>query len=199
MTDRTSGGSRERSPALLAKWMETVSRITPAALLVRGTTFVMMTIALVMAIPSFLFTPRLVLFSAVAGIVVALAPGSRIVTVALVVAALGWGAAWTGRLAEISPLELVAFGSVLFLAHSSASLAALIPYDAVVAPEVLVRWYVRALAIVAASALIALALLVGVSAMNGFSGAAAASLAGLAAAVALVALGVRLARQKSSS
>ena len=184
---------------ILAKWAETVSRITPATLLVRGTTFVMTMIALVMAIPPFLFTPRLVLVSALAGLVVACAPGSRIVTVALILAALGWGAAWTGRLAEISPLELVAFGSVLFLTHSSASLATLIPYDAVVAPEVLVRWYVRALAIVAASALIALALLVAVSAMGDFSGAAAASLAGLAAAVALVVLGVRLVRQKSTS
>jgi hypothetical protein len=177
---------------------ESVSRITPATLLVRGVTFLFTTLALLMAIPSFLFSPRLVLVCAVAAAVVALAPGSRIVTVVLVGAAVGWGAAWTGRLAEISPWELVAFGSLLYLAHSSAALAALIPFDAVVAPEVLVRWYVRALAIVAASAAIALVLLVGVSAASGFRGAAVASLAGLAAAVALIVMGVRMARQKSS-
>ncbi|MEV6965643.1 hypothetical protein AB0M47_11040 [Hamadaea sp. NPDC051192] len=173
-----------------------VSRITPATLLVRGAVFVLTTACLVMAIPSFLFGPRPILAAAVLALVVALAPGSRIVTVVLLLAAVGWGAAWLGRLDQISPLELVAFGSLLYLAHSSATLAALIPYDAVVTPEVLVRWFVRALAVVAASAVISLALLVGISALAGFNGAAIASLLGLAAAVALVTVGVRLVRAR---
>jgi hypothetical protein len=183
--------------ALIARVLTVMSRITPATVLVRGATFVFATAALVMAAPAVLYGPRSVLAAAVGGLVVALAPGSRIVTLVLVLAAVGWGLSWAGRLNEISPLQLVAFGSLLYLAHSSATLAALIPYDAVVTPEVLTRWYVRALAIVATSAVISLALLVGVWAIVGFNGAAVASLVGLAAAVALVALGVRMVRHRA--
>ncbi|NUO58401.1 MAG: hypothetical protein HOV71_23640 [Hamadaea sp.] len=178
------------------RMLTAVSRITPATLLARGAVFLFTLAALVMAIPTFLFGPRPILAAAVLGLVVALAPGSRIVTVVLGLALVGWGAAWLGRLAEISPLQLVAFGSLLYLAHSAATLAALIPYDAVVTPEVFIRWYVRAIAIVAASAVISLALLVGVWALARFNGAAIASLLGLAAAVALVAVGVRMVRAR---
>jgi len=180
--------------AIVERVMNVVSRITPATLLVRGAAFVLTTAALVMAIPTFLYGPQPILAAAVGGVVVALAPGSRVVTVVLLAAGVGWGMAYADRLDQISPLGLVAFGSVLYLAHSSAALAALIPYDAVVTPEVLVRWYVRAVAVVAGSAVISLSLLVGVWALAGFNGTAVASLAGLAAAVALVVLGARMVR-----
>ncbi|NUT33041.1 MAG: hypothetical protein HOV79_08205 [Hamadaea sp.] len=184
--------------ALLERIMTAWSRITPAVLLVRLVTFVLTAVALTMAIPSFLFSVKFLGVAFLGALLVALAPGSRIVTLTLLGAYALWGAAWMGRIGEISPVELVAFGSLAYLAHSSATLAALIPYDAVVSPEVLSRWYLRALGVVAASAVISLTLIVGVWAVGETDGTAIASLVGLAAAVALVVVGVRLARRRSA-
>lgn len=184
--------------ALVERIVTAWSRITPATLLVRLVTFVLTALALTMAIPSFLFSVKFIAVAFLGAALVALAPGSRIVTLMLLGAYAGWGAAWMGRLGEISAVELVAFGSLAYLAHSSATLAALIPYDAVVSPEVLYRWYLRALGVVAASAVISLMLIVAVWSAGETGGTAIASLAGLAAAVALVVVGVRLARRRAT-
>jgi hypothetical protein len=100
-----------------------------------------------------------------------------------------------GRLGDLSAVDLVLFGSALFLAHSSATLAAVIPADAVVSPEVFLRWYGRAFIVVLASAVLALILILGASLIAGFNGTFVASLAGLAAATALIIALVRQARR----
>jgi hypothetical protein len=83
--------------------------------------------------------------------------------------------------------RLVTVAGLLYLAHSLAALAAGLPYDAVVAPEVLAGWLVRALLVVAASAMLALVVLVFGEVVRG-GGYLAASLVGLVAATALAAV-----------
>jgi hypothetical protein len=177
------------------RFLETISRVTPATLLVRGMTFVFTVIAVGYAIPSVALDARTILVSLIAGVAVALAPATRIVTVVLTLAVLGWMVGYMGRLGDLSPLTVVVFTSALYLAHSSATLAAAIPTDAVVSPEVLVRWYGRAFVIVAASAVAALVLILGASMIAGFNGTFVASLIGLIAAAALVIALVRQARR----
>ncbi|WP_157545358.1 hypothetical protein [Hamadaea tsunoensis] len=183
----------------MTKFLEAISRITPATVLVRGLVFVFTFIALVLAIPSFMFGVTPLSVAALAALVTALAPGTRMVTIVLAAGLFGWVAGWLGRLGELSAVQLVLFGSVLFLAHSSASLAALIPFDAVVSPEVLLRWYLRAFAIAGGSALVGLVLIVGASLTSGINGTALASLAGLAAAAGLIAVLVRLLRRRTNN
>jgi hypothetical protein len=180
----------------MTRALAALSRITPVALLVRGLTFALTTAALLLATPSFLFDLRLVGIALVAALIVAIVPGSRMVTLVLMGCVVGWVAGWMGRPVDLTALELVVFSSVLFLAHSSAALAAVIPVDAVVSPGVLARWYMRALGIVAASAGVALVLLAGAALSSGLDATAIASLAGLAAAVSLVLALVRLTRRK---
>lgn len=175
--------------------LRTLSRVTAATLLLRGITFVFTLIAAIYAIPSFTFDPRVILAAVGAALAVAVVPGSRVVSVVLGACVLGWTLGYLGRLDEMDALQLVLFGGALYLAHSSAALSAMVPPDAVVSPEVLVRWYGRAFAMVAASAVLALVLIVGASTIAGFNGTFVASLVGLAAAAVLVAALVRLARR----
>jgi hypothetical protein len=175
--------------------METLSRVSAATLLLRGITFVFTLIAAILAIPSFAFDPRLLAVAVVAALAVAAGPGTRVVSIVLGAAVLGWLIGYLGRLQELSALQVVVFGGALFLAHSSATLAAVVPTDAVVSPEVLIRWYGRALAIVAASAVLALVLIAGASMVAGLNGTFVASLVGLAAGAALVGVLVRQARR----
>lgn len=177
------------------RFLETLSRVTAATLLLRGITFVFTLIAAIYAIPSFAFDLRLVVVAVVAALAVASGPGTRVVSVVLGAAVLGWLLGYLGRLQELSAMQLVFFGSALYLAHSSAALAAVVPSDAVVSPEVLVRWYGRAFAIVAASAVMAFVLILGANMIAGLNGTFVASLVGLAAAAALVGALVRQARR----
>jgi hypothetical protein len=83
--------------------------------------------------------------------------------------------------------------TLLYLVHSLSALAAALPSDAVVAPEVGYRWLARALGVVLAAAVLSTATLAGLAGLAGGRH-VAASLAGLALAVALAALLARSAR-----
>jgi hypothetical protein len=179
----------------MTRFLESLARITPATYLLRGLAFVFTLVAALYAIPAVVFQPRLIALAAVGALLVAALPGTRIVTAVLAAAVFGWVLGWMGHLQDLTPAQVIIFGSALFLAHSSATLAAVVPADAVVSPEVLFRWYGRAFAIVAASAVLALILILGASLIAGFNGTFVASLVGLAAAVALVIALVRLIRR----
>jgi hypothetical protein len=97
---------------------------------------------------------------AVAALLPALVPRrSWTTTVVLLAAAAAWVLAtgWYDRPVEL--WRLLALATFLYLTHSLAALAALLSYDAVVAPEVLARWVSRALGVALASAVLAVPLL----------------------------------------
>ncbi|GAA3297404.1 hypothetical protein Dvina_49115 [Dactylosporangium vinaceum] len=90
--------------------------------------------------------------------------------------------------------HLVGLSTTLYLMHSLAALAAVLPYDAIVSPGVLSGWLLRALGVVAVSALVSVVMLLVVKVTLGpvFL---AASLVGVLAAGALAYLVARRASQ----
>ncbi|MFG2038298.1 hypothetical protein [Dactylosporangium sp. NPDC048998] len=108
---------------------------------------------------------------AVAGVVAllpAVFPRTRMVGLAIFACAFGWlvGIFLYGEPISvlsggpISVVRLVALSAALYLMHSLAALAAVLPYDAVLSPGVLAGWLLRAGGVVAVSSIVSVALLV---------------------------------------
>jgi hypothetical protein len=142
--------------------------------------------ALVSAYPAVVIASRLVLALLLLAAVPMIAPRGRGATLVALLAVLGWLVSTMGYGEPVRLFRLLGIAGLLYLTHSLAALAAVLPLDAVVAPEVLVRWVGRALLVAAASAVLALVVVVIADAMHGAY--LLASLIGLAVAVALTAL-----------
>ncbi|MGI5147652.1 hypothetical protein ACQEVC_14950 [Plantactinospora sp. CA-294935] len=164
-----------------------IGRITLVPLLVRVGVFGCALLALLLAYPARPSDPRLLGLLVVAALAPAVAPRRNWPTLVLLAAAGAWVVAtgWYDQRVEL--WRLLALATFLYLTHTLAALAALLSYDAVVAPEVLARWVTRALGVGLASAVLSVPLL----AMDGQLGDrsfVAALLGGLALAVCAAAL-----------
>ncbi|MDW5323290.1 hypothetical protein [Plantactinospora sp. KLBMP9567] len=164
-----------------------IGRITLVPLLVRVGVFGCALLALLLASPARPSDPRLLGLLVVAALAPAVAPRRNWPTLVLLAAAGVWVVAtgWYDQRVEL--WRLLALATFLYLTHTLAALAALLSYDAVVAPEVLARWVTRALGVGLASAVLSVPLL----AMDGQLGDrsfVAALLGGLALAVCAAAL-----------
>jgi hypothetical protein len=177
----------------LAGWRAAMLRVTPATLLVRGTVFACTFAALLLAYPAAVLVSALGPLAVVA-LVPAVAPRTRFVTIALLLAVFGWLAATTRYGEPVGLPRLVALSCLLYLAHTTAALAAVLPYDTVVAPTVLVRWLTRAAVVLAVSGVFAV---VTAAAADAVAGRAylVASIAGLLLVAALAALLATLRRR----
>jgi hypothetical protein len=164
-----------------------LERATPGPLLVRAGIYATGLAAILTAFPSALVVNRLVLPLVVLPVLPALAPRSRWPTVVALLTVFGWLLSTMGYGEPVQFWRLIALGGLLYLAHSLAALAAGLPHDAVVAPEALAGWLVRALLIVVASTVLALIVLVVGEVLRG-GAYLLASLIGLVAAIALAAL-----------
>lgn len=154
--------------------------LTP--LLVRAGAFAAALAALLLAAPPALRLAPLVLGGIVlVAALLAVLPDGPWAIVAAVAIAGGW-ALGTDR--PGTPMVLLLAG-LLYCVHTLTALAAALPYDAVVAPDVIVRWLLRTVAVIAAGSLLSVAVLAGLGAAGGDRVHAAATLAGLVAAVAL--------------
>ncbi|WP_213452851.1 hypothetical protein [Rhizomonospora bruguierae] len=163
------------------------TRSTPGPLLIRAAVALTGAAALVTAYPAKLvFGPGAALMLVIAALP-ALLPRGRMATVVVVLAVLGWLMSTTVFAEGVNPGRLVALSALLYLAHTLTALAAVLPYDAIVAPEALGGWIIRALAVAAGSGVVSMGLLIVTGAARG-PGFLAATLAGLALAIALVAL-----------
>lgn len=180
--------SRARRVPTLAR------RAAAGPLLVRGGIFLTSLAALLTAYPAVLVTSRLVLALVLLAVLPAAAPRGRWPTVCTLAAVAGWLISTMGYGEPVTLWRLLGLSALLYLAHSLAALAAALPYDAVVAPDVLVRWVSRALLVVAGSAALSLALVVGADLVRGAY--LAATLAGLVAAASLAALLAWLLRRR---
>lgn len=81
----------------------------------------------------------------------ALAPRSPAVTGFWLLTALAWLGTTTTYDGTATLPRLIGVAAGLYLVHSGAALAAVLPYDAVVSPSVPVRWMLRAILILAVS------------------------------------------------
>jgi hypothetical protein len=108
--------------------------------------------ALALASPSELLLGRAAPVVLCGAVLVALAPRTRIVSVVLVTAASGWLLSTIIFDDRVSAWRLVALAAAMYLVHTLAALAAVLPYDAVIPQGVLASWLVRASLIIALSA-----------------------------------------------
>ncbi|MFB9237307.1 hypothetical protein ACFFWC_17395 [Plantactinospora siamensis] len=170
----------------LASARRAAGRATAVPLLVRGGVFVAMLVAFVLAAPVGSLTGRPFGLLAAVALLPAIGP-RRLWTTAAVLLAVGvWLVTTTAYDQPIAPWRLLGLAGALYLAHSLATLAALLPYDAVVDPAVPLRWLGRAAAVALVGAVLGLVLLAvaGVGVPVGLP----ATLAGLAVAAGLAAL-----------
>jgi hypothetical protein len=134
-----------------------VRRVSAGPALLRLTATLAAFVALILAVPQdVLFDPespaillRLGSFLFIAGIGVGLFPRTRWVSLMAIAAVLGW---LVSTLGFGDPVDLVRVGlltAALYLMHAASAMAAVLPYDCVVAPAVLVRWAARTAALLA--------------------------------------------------
>ncbi|MGC4804350.1 hypothetical protein [Micromonospora sp. DT233] len=172
-----------------------VLRVSLAPLLVRAGIFGTVLVGLLLAYPVQLLIGRPLAALALVALLPAIGPRRVWPTFAALVTVGGWLLATEGYDRPIALWRLLAVAAALYLTHSLCALAALLPYDAVVDPELIVRWLTRAGGVLGASAVFGV-LLVQVSAVGGDRGLLALTVVGLLVAVALSALLAWLIRRK---
>jgi len=171
-------------------------RLTPGPLLVRLALFVVGMFGLLIAWPVAVWGQGFVL---VAFLLLALLPAALprgpATTTYLLTTVAGWlvSTSYFGLPPDF--LGLVLLATALYLVHTLAALAAVLPYDAVVAPAVLLRWVGRSVRVLALTVALALFLVV-VPGYLGGRGYLLGSLLGLALVVATLAYLARLVRRR---
>jgi hypothetical protein len=180
---------------MIGRAAHVLSRATAGPLLVRAGVFAVALAALVVAYPAEMragyFTGVLVIMAGIAGIL----PRSGWVTVAILAAAAGWVISTIWYEDPVELWRLIALASFLYLTHSLAALAALLPYDAQLPAEVTVRWLSRAFAVVLGSAVLTV-LLLSAANQGGDRDLLVAALAGLVVALGATALLAWLLRRR---
>jgi hypothetical protein len=159
-------------------------RTSPGPMLVRGTVFGSGLVALALAAPTDLLLHGwggvLLLLPALP----ALRPRGLLVTLVALTTVVFWLASTTAYGQPVTVWRLIGVAGAMYVMHTSAALAAVLPYDTVVAMRVLVAWLWHAGAVVLATAAFCLAALVGVP-MLGNHSYLLASIGGLATMVGL--------------
>lgn len=119
------------------------ARATPGPVLIRGALFLFAAAALLLTFPvEWLSVTTGVLLTAVAA-GAALLPRGAAPSVALFIAAGGWIITTGAVPGRLTLWRLVVVAALLYLVHTTAALAAVVPYDTVVEPAVLGRWLAR--------------------------------------------------------
>lgn len=163
------------------------NRVSLTPLLVRVGIFVTVLVGFLVAYPAEMFTARSLLALTVVAVLPAVGPRRVWPTFAALVMIGGWLLATAGFDRPIALWRLLAVAALLYLAHSLCALAALLPFDALVDPDLIARWLTRAGAVVLASAVLGI-LLVWLGEAGGGRGFQTVTVAGLLVAVGLSAL-----------
>ncbi|MEU9504985.1 hypothetical protein AB0D32_01730 [Micromonospora sp. NPDC048170] len=163
------------------------ARISLTPLLVRAGIFLTVLVGLVLAYPSEVLLGRPLLALVLVAVLPAVGPRRVWPTFAALVTVGGWLVATDGYGRPIALWRLLAVAALLYLTHTLCALAAVLPYDAVVDPDLIVRWLARAGAVLLATFVLGV-LLVEVAGLGGDAGHQAATVVGLLVAVAVTAL-----------
>lgn len=163
------------------------NRVSLTPLLVRVGIFVTVLVGFLVAYPAEMFTARALLALTVVAVLPAVGPRRVWPTFAALVMIGGWLLATAGFDRPIALWRLLAVAALLYLAHSLCALAALLPFDALVDPDLIARWLTRAGAVVLASAVLGI-LLVWLGEAGGGRGFQTMTVVGLLVAVGLSAL-----------
>lgn len=182
---------------ILAQWRQRLDeavgaarRTTPGPLLVRVAVFLFGAVGLLVAWPLDLVLGPGFLVAIVLAALPALLPRGRMTTIAILAAVVGWEVGALGYGESPTYVRVVVVAASLYLQHNLAALAAVLPYDAIIGPGVLLRWIARAGAVVLLTAALALFAVVAPLYVSGRY--LVASLAGLALMGVIVAYLARL-------
>ena len=178
----------------IARVRTVANRASPTPLLVRGAIALCGLLGVVVAYPGAVVSSRYVLVPLLVAVMPAFLPRGRAATVAAMTVVAGWilDTSWFNQ--PVALWRVLAVATSLYLAHTLTALAAVLPYDAVVQPDVITLWVGRALAVVLGSAVLTVAALALTARLAG-NPLLLASLVGLAAAVGVTALLARLLRR----
>ncbi|BCJ52186.1 hypothetical protein Asp14428_36610 [Actinoplanes sp. NBRC 14428] len=171
-----------------------VARATLLPLLVRAGIGLAFLAAMLVAWPATLVVSRYVVLLAVAAVYPAFAPRGRGVTLTVLAVVGGWIVDTTWYDARIALWRVLVIATMLYAGHSLAALAAVLPYDALVNPDVISSWLVRAGVVILGSAVLTVVAL-GLTAELAGGAFVLATLVGLAAAVGVTLLLARLLRR----
>lgn len=150
------------------RFKDMAGRAAAGPLLVRLGVLLCAAVAVGLALPADLvLRPVGLLAAVVVAILPAAFPRTRLVGLAIFLCAFGWLAGTIAYDQAIAIPRLIGLATALYLVHSLAALAAVLPYDAVVGPGVIVAWLVRAIGIVSASAIVSVLLLAAVKLVIG--------------------------------
>ncbi|MGC4894842.1 hypothetical protein [Micromonospora sp. DT31] len=163
------------------------ARVSPLPLLVRGGIFLTVLAGLLLAYPVQLLTSRALLILTVVAVLPAVAPRRIWPTFAALVTVGGWLLATLGFDRPPALWRLLAVSALLYLAHSLCGLAALLPHDGLIDPDVVLRWLARAGGVVLASAVLGV-VLAWLGGVGGTDGSQAYTVVGLLVAVGMSAL-----------
>ena len=177
--------------------LQVVRRATPVPLGVRCGLFLAGLVAVVLAYPVWVLIARPGFLLLILPVLAALRPRGRLPSAVVLAAVVGWLVATTVGGEPPALWRLLALSAALYLVHSLAALAAVLPYDAVVARDVVARWVGRALAVLLGSAVLTIVAL-SAAGRTGDRTALAAALVGLAVAAGLPGLLAWLWRRRTA-
>ncbi len=184
----------ESLTARLDRGRRVVGRATLMPLLVRIGIALSFLLAMFVAWPVEVAAGRYLVILFVVALYPAIAPRGRAVTVTVLVAVAGWVVDTTWFDARVALWRVLALATLLYIGHTLAALAAVLPYDALVNLDVVTGWLVRALlTVLIAAVLIVVAL--GLTSALGGSAFLIATVVGLAGAAGATLLLSRLLRR----
>ncbi|WDZ86886.1 hypothetical protein [Micromonospora cathayae] len=164
-----------------------VRRVTLLPLLVRVGVFLTVLTGFAVAYPMAVWTGQALLALLVTALLPALGPRRYWPTFAALVTVGGWLYATFGQGQSIALWRLLLLTALLYLGHTLCALAALLPYDAVVDPDLVLRWLARAAGVLLVTWVLGVLLLT-VGGVGGDRGMLAVTIGGLAVAVLVSAL-----------
>jgi hypothetical protein len=174
-------------------WLRTrVARATAVPMLVRASVWVAGAAAMALALPPEVLLSGPGLFLLAVAAIPAIAPRTSVVTVVTLVPVVAWLASTSGYGVPTTLARLLGLAMLLYLVHSTAALAGQLPYDAVVSPMVLLRWFARVALVLAATAVVGVYALVAGQLFRG-PATLVATVVGLAVAVGIAAVLARFA------
>ncbi|MET7833523.1 hypothetical protein [Micromonospora sediminicola] len=163
------------------------ARVSPLPLLVRGGIFLVVLAGFLLAYPVQALIPRSLLALTIAAVLPAVGPRRVWPTFTALVTVAGWLLATLGFDRPPALWRLLAVATLLYLAHTLCALAALLPYDGLIDPDLVLRWLARAGGVVLASAVVGI-VLAWLGGVGGSAGSQVATVVGLLVAVGLSAL-----------
>ncbi len=145
-------GLRDRA----VEFLTMVRRTAPGPAVVRLCAAVAAAGALIVAAPSPLRTASWMPVFLVVAAGVGFLPRTRWTTIVILLAVTEWLVSTIGNGDPVTMVRTGVLAAALYAMHSAAALAAVLPYDAIVAPGVLLRWLARTGAVVVCSLVVAL-------------------------------------------